>query len=985
METRGVIYDLDGVIVDTAKFHYKGWKKLADELGVPFDETKNEKLKGVSRRDSLLALLGRNPGEEKIREWCDRKNGYYLEFVSGIDRGEMLPGALERLEEVRRNKGWKQALASSSKNARLILEKLDIEKYFDAVVDGNETEKTKPDPELFLRAAAKMGLPADKILVFEDAESGVRAAKNGGMLAVGLGDKNILKQADRVIRNLSEIDLAGIEGLFRNGSGSRNGGKAEMTGKDWLIEDTGYDPERELYWETIYALSNGYMAARGSLEENHFVPEIRSYFGTYVAGVFDKYNKDYQAIVNLPDFFNTAVYINGELMCMTQGRVESYERRLDMRRGLLMRRMVWVNSKAERTQVEVTRFISKADPHLAVLHYRLKPLNYTGDVRIVSVLDGNVTNIDFHVSGYQLRDEKYYFIADEHEAEGSGDGGFLTVRTKTTQHAVCEAVRFRLEEDGAAASPRLKHETRPRVVESRVEFRAAEGREYSFCKTVGVYTSNDPDKPADLKAAAAAKAAGALEKGFHRLLEEHAREWDRLWEVADCKITGDARDQRNVRFNIYHLIQMGNKDNPRVNVGSRGLTSEMHYGNCFWDTELFIMPFFIYTDPAAARALVEYRHLTLPAAREKAKKLLFKGALYPWMSSWPGREQADYWEYANIAVHIVSDVIFGLMNYYNATGDEKFMLDSGLEMLVETSRFWESRVTWSPVRKKYVMNVVKGPNEYAITNNNTYTNWGCRWSLRSTLAMLAWAKRKFPREYARAAKKLKLGPREPAAWKKIADNLFINYDKKRDLYIEDDTILEKTPIERTRLKPGGVKGTITTELGYTWDTFLRLQIVKQADVLLLMYIHRPQFTRRQLANAWKFYEPMTLHDSSLSYNTHCIVANELGDVKRSDDYFQMTARLDLEDVMKNVFLGIHSANAGGTWQCVVNGFCGMRMGENYLEFNPNLPSRYKKVEFKVFYRGNLFNIEAERKNVRITLERETGQKVRILKNRILPA
>lgn len=215
MSVKGVIFDLDGVIVNTAKFHYMGWKRLADEIGVPFDETKNEKLKGLSRRDSLLALLGYTPDEKKIDELCERKNKYYLEFVSRIDRSEMLPGALELIEEISKNKGWKQALASSSKNARSVLKKLDIEKYFGAVVDGTETKKTKPDPELFLKAASRLELSADRVVVFEDAESGVRAAKNGGMLVVGIGDRKILHEADLIIKDLSEINIIGIEKVFK--------------------------------------------------------------------------------------------------------------------------------------------------------------------------------------------------------------------------------------------------------------------------------------------------------------------------------------------------------------------------------------------------------------------------------------------------------------------------------------------------------------------------------------------------------------------------------------------------------------------------------------------------------------------------------------------------------------------------------------------------------------------------------------------------
>ncbi len=757
-----------------------------------------------------------------------------------------------------------------------------------------------------------------------------------------------------------------------------------MSKQDWLIKEKKYLPKKELYWETIFALSNGYMGSRGTLEENHFCPEVKSCFGTYVAGIFDKYNKEYQAIVNQPDFFNTAVYVNSELVNMNKGRLENYIRYLDMYNGVLVRKFVWMSPRKEKTEFEITRFISKFDEHLAVLHYKIKPLNYNGEIRINNLLDGNVTNIDFHVSGYQIRDEKYFFLDDRHDVGGLADGGYLIVNTKTTRLSVCEAFKCEVRENEKKISAKINSKTRMLILDNNVQFKVKKGNHYSFLKLITVYSSKDGTS--NLKKSCINKLKEASLKNYDRLLTEHTGRWNDIWDVSNVRIEGDKRDQRNVRFNIYHLIQMGNKNNPYVNIGSRGLTSEMHYGNSFWDTELFIMPFFIFTDPDTARALVRYRYLTLPAARKKARRLLFKGAMYPWMSSYPGHEQADYWEYANIAVHIVSDVIFGLMNYYYATNDTQFMLNCGLEMLIETARFWASRVDYSQIRKCYVINVVKGPNEYAIVNNNTYTNWNARWNLIQAKKMIKWAKKNHPHKLRKISREIKFDFKEMNEWTRIIKNMDINYDKKRDLYIEDDQFLEKRPVDVKKMKPGKV---ITTELGYTWDTFLRHRIVKQADVLLMMYLHREKFTKKQLLNAWKLYEPITLHDSSLSYNTHSIIASELGDKKKSDFYFQQTARLDLEDVMANVFLGIHPANAGGAWQCVVNGFCGMRMDVEHrkIEFNPNLPQRWKKVDFKIFYMGNLFRISAKKKKVQITHEKayENSSSVYIKGNKIMAA
>jgi len=747
---------------------------------------------------------------------------------------------------------------------------------------------------------------------------------------------------------------------------------------EWLIEESAYSPDRELYWETVFALSNGYMATRGTLDENHFCPHVRSYYGTYVAGIFDKYNADYQAIVNLADFFNLVVYINDEQLDLARGTIENYRRHLDMHNGILVRQFVWTTTRGHKTQFEITRFISKSNPHLAVQHYRIKPLNYSGACKFTNVLDGNVANIDFHVSGYQLRDEKYFFIADEFDGDSLSNGGFLTLRTKTSLHRICELFRFAVDAANENVTPEVSSHVGPRCVTSDASFGVEQGTEYSFFKVIAVYTSNDGVD--DLRQAAEAEADGAMQAGYARLLAKHVEEWKKAWQTSDIRIVGNERDQRNVRFNIYHLIQMGNKNNPRVNIGSRGLTSEMHYGNCFWDTELFILPFFIYTDPPTARALVQYRYETLPEARNKAKSQWLKGAMFPWMSSFPGREQADYWEYANIAVHIVSDVAYGLMHYHEATGDEEFMLDFGLELLIETARFWASRVDYSEKKKAYTINVVKGPNEYGIVSNNTYTNWGARKNIQAALRMLDWAQERHPATLMMLSERIRFALSETDEWRRIVDAMYINYDPERDLYIEDDVIEDKSPVDLKKLKPGKK---ITTELGHPWDMLLRLRIVKQADVLLLMYLNREDFTLQQLRNAWDFYEPITLHDSSLSYNTHSIIAAELGYAEKSEEYFQQTARLDLEDVMENVFLGIHSANAGGAWQCVINGFAGMRRHGNRLEFSPRLPRSWEELEFKVYFRDNLFRIGIRGDEVRIESDTDLKSGCRIEGNAIV--
>ena len=370
---------------------------------------------------------------------------------------------------------------------------------------------------------------------------------------------------------------------------------------EWWIEETAYNPEKELLMETLFALSNGYMSCRGTLEEAENYPDIKKYPGTYAAGIFDKYSKDYQAIVNLPSLFNTPISLQGKPLKALDSCTQNYLRYLDMYNGTLVRKFTWTGRNNEKIEFEFTRFISKADPHLAVLRININPVSFSGKLIIDSVLDGNISNIDFHISGYQLRDEKYFFIDNEHEKSKWENGGCLTLKTKTTRQKITQGFKVQIAENGKKIPFRSHYQFKDRYLNLSTFLRLKKGNRYSFTKMISIYTSNDQVR--DLPKAVEETLDRAQQKGYEDLLKNHCDEWNRIWEFSDIKITGNETDQRNIRFNIFHFIQMGNKNNPYVNIGSRGLTSEMHYGNCFWDTELFILPFSFIRIPETAKAL----------------------------------------------------------------------------------------------------------------------------------------------------------------------------------------------------------------------------------------------------------------------------------------------------------------------------------------------------------------------------------------------
>lgn len=960
---QAVLFDLDGVIVDTALFHYRGWKRLADELGVPFDEKANEKLRGVPRRESLLAMLGYTPGEDKIREYMDRKNRYYLDMVARLRPADTLPGVRPLLAALRRA-GLKLALASSSKNARLVLKRLQLEKAFDAVVDGNDIQKGKPDPELFITSALRLRVAPQDCLVVEDAASGIAAGAAAGMHTLGLGNPEHLGQAERVVSGLDQINLDDVLQLLAGAPVPADAALHPAQGRPaddtWLVEEKGFAQRQQALYESLFALANGTIGVRGSVEE-HDLPYPDSRPGTFMAGVFDAYEAWYQAIVNLPFPFITRFRLNGQAVSMTAGKIKQYRRELDMYRGILTRSFVWQDAQGRQTAFTFRRLVSLAEPHLAAMEAVFKPLNWSGRAVIENQLDAEVDNIDFHKGGYQLRPERYYFVEPVSRGSLGQDAYHHIIRTKANPHQVAQAVRLRLLSQDRPVKAKSGLSRGAKQVTRQFSLRVKKGQTYRLEKMVGFAATREGVAGAKLAKTADAVARQAQTAGFETVAAAHASAWCRRWRAGDVVVDGHAKDRQALRFSIFHLVQFANPRDNRVNIGSRGLTAEMHYGNCFWDTELFILPFYIYTWPESARSLAEYRYQTLPEARNKAKRLFFRGAMYPWMSSYPGKEQADYWEYANIAVHIVGDVHYALEHYYRATGDRDFMDRFGAEIVLEIARFWQSRSFDNPRRGAVVINTVKGPNEYdGVINNNTYTNWQARYCLRSALQLAGKLKTEEPKRWQALAAKLNLTEDELAAWKTTADRIFINYDAEKKLYIEDDTFLDREPFDMKTLKPGKK---IITELGVSWDTLLRLNIVKQADVLLMMALFPDDFTREQKEAAWNFYEPKTCHDSSLSYNTHAIMAAQLDKPEEALKYWDLNARLDLDDTMENSYLGVHSACVGGTWQAAVLGFAGMRLRDNGFAFSPRLPQRWQGLRFRLLHRGRWLSVSLDRRQL----------------------
>lgn len=721
--------------------------------------------------------------------------------------------------------------------------------------------------------------------------------------------------------------------------------------EDWKVTESPYQPELNTYFETVFVLANGYMGVRGTPEEGFSGPNADP--GTYLAHVYETYPATHEwrrtgmtgkcdLIVRCLDWIGIRVQIGAAPFDPRTGKVTEYERSLDMARGTLTRRMVWESASKQRTRIEVTRFVSQAEPHLGAIRFSLEPLDY--DARVAVTCD---------LAGYTGADSVWTTLRrDAVEA----DGGLLVQRTGVTKIEVAAAMRIAVAADGKALPVRGRLTREADRVARSLTFRARAGRRYDIDKFVGVCTSRDLAKGSPERRALAV-AVKARRAGFERVLSRHTAVWDAAWRDKDVRIEGDAAAQQGIRFSMFQMEQAYSGRDPRLNIAARGLTGRTHGGQYFWDTEIYMLPYYVFNDPVKARSLLMHRHYTLPQARERAALHGLRGAMYPW-STIDGQESCKPWEYSLLQIHVSGAVPYGVWLYQQATHDTGFLLDYGAELLIEGCRFWASRSYLNPRTRECVINCVTGPDEYTVAvNNDVYTNALARFVLAYGVKVVAELKSHYAPAWRNLARKLDFAESETADWALRARRMRIPFDQELGIHPQHDTFLDMDPIDLAtfpeKWRPAW--------RDCPWDYLIRTQVVKQPDVLLAMFLFSDWFDRETKRANYEFYDPKTIHESSLGACIHSIIASEIGLGRAAFDYYMRGARLDLDDRWTD---GIRTANAGGSWVCLAYGFAGMRMHTRTgdLSFAPHLPRKWKSLSFTLHFRGRL---------LRVTLTRDT--------------
>ena len=732
---------------------------------------------------------------------------------------------------------------------------------------------------------------------------------------------------------------------------------------EWLILEEGFSPENNRISESIFSIGNGKMGQRANFEEKYSGDSLN---GTYVAGIYypDKtrvgwwkngYPEYFAKIINSTNWIGINISINGEELDLAKAKVIEFTRKLDMQHGVLSRKFVAQLNNGNKVEVNSQRFVSIDDTELGAISYSVKALNFSGEIIVTPYLDGDVQNED---SNY---DEKFWV---EVSKKVENNTGFLTLETLKTKFQVTTGMYFHITKNGVKEISEISNSVKEKHIESSQTIQVVEGDELIIEKLSSTVSSHNYQNNQLVE-----KANEAIQRmkkvGFAKLLDNHKKRWLEKWETSDIKIEGDIAAQQGIRFNIFQLNQTYSGEDERLNIGPKGFTGEKYGGVTYWDTEAYCLPFYLSTAPVeVSKNLLVYRHKHLSKAIENAAKLGFNNgaALYP-MVTINGEECHNEWEITFEEIHRNGAIAHAIYNYINYTGDKEYLAPFGFEVLLGISRFWSQRVNWSHEKQKFVMLGVTGPNEYENNvNNNFHTNYMAVWTLKYTLEVIDYLKKEFPFLFEEMVKKWRFNElKETERWNDIIEKMYFPWDDDKQVYLQQDGFLDKDLIPVSEISADD----LPIHKKWSWDRILRSCYIKQADTLQSLFWFEDNFSDNELKHHFDFYEPLTVHESSLSPCIHSIIGAKIGYEKKSYEMYLRTARLDLDNYNDDTDDGLHITSMGGTWMAFVMGFGGMRAKNDRLIFNPFLPEKWKSYSFKINFRGA--NLEVKKERNRFTI------------------
>lgn len=726
---------------------------------------------------------------------------------------------------------------------------------------------------------------------------------------------------------------------------------------EWSIIEEGFQAEFNEVSESIFSIGNGRQGQRANFEEQYSGHSLQ---GSYIAGVYypDKtkvgwwkngYPEYFAKVINATNWIGIHIDFDGEILDLAKGEVEAFRRELNMKEGYLDRSFTLRMLGGRRVKVAARRFLSIADDEIGAIRYAITPLDFTGKMTVLPYLDGDIVNKD---SNY---DEKFWLEIDK--AVGKKDA-YLTVETKKTAFHVCTGMQFEIYQDGATVEYQPYPVQKEKYVGLSIDLQCEEGKEIVFYKYAANVSSFNYAK-AELMERCQEAVKRAVEKGFDQLLADQAATWAKKWEEADITIEGDVAAQQGIRFNIFHLYQTYTGEDERLNIGPKGFTGEKYGGVTYWDTEAYCFPFYLATaDPKVARNLLVYRYKHLQKAIENAEKLGFHSgaALYP-MVTMNGEECHNEWEITFEEIHRNGAIAYAIFDYIRYNNDWDYLTEYGLEVLIGISRFWAQRVHFNKRKQVYMMHGVTGPNEYENNvNNNWYTNYIASWCLKFTMEAIDYVKTNAADQFKALEERIKFYEHtETNQWKAIVEKMYYPEDEELGVFVQHDGFLDKDLMTAADLK----ETDRPINQNWSWDRILRSVFIKQADTLQGLYFFEDDFDEETIRRNFDFYEPMTVHESSLSPCVHAVLGAALGKKEKAYEMYLRTARLDLDDYNNDTEDGLHITSMAGSWMAIVKGFGGMRVREGKLFFKPYLPENWQSLSFMIRFREHLLRMQID--------------------------
>tara|TARA_B110001452_G_scaffold128238_2_gene106557 strand:- start:779 stop:3085 length:2307 start_codon:yes stop_codon:yes gene_type:complete len=735
---------------------------------------------------------------------------------------------------------------------------------------------------------------------------------------------------------------------------------------EWSILEEGFDAETVKSSESLFSIGNGVMGQRANFEEQYTGDTFQ---GSYIGGVYypDKtrvgwwkngYPEYFAKVLNAPNWIGINVLINDKKLDLnTCKEVSKFKRELNMKEGWLSRSFEAVLENGIKIKVDTKRFLSLDLDAIGAINYNLTPLNSDAKITYIPYIDAGITNEDTNW------DDQFWDVL---EVSQNNQQSYIQARTMKTHFYTCTFMESRLFLDNKEVITECNNKQLEKYTSFTYQQEIKQNQTFTIHK-FGGYVVDRNHKKDELVAAAKEALDKAVSFGFDALLELQKQSWAQIWKMSDITIEGDVKAQQGIRFNIFQLNQTYLGTDVTLNIGPKGFTGEKYGGSTYWDTEAYCIPFYMATkDQSVARKLLEYRYYHLDKAIENAGKLGFinGAALYP-MVTMNGEECHNEWEITFEEIHRNGAIAFAIFNYFRFTGDYSYIPEKGLEVLIGIARFWQQRATFSSDKNKFMILGVTGPNEYENNiNNNWYTNYIAKWCIEYALENINTVKTDHISDYIRIKEKVNFSDDELSKWKNVADNMYFPFSEKHNVFLQQDGFLDKELISVADLD----KSQRPINQKWSWDRILRSPYIKQADTLQGFYMFEEDFSKEELERHFDFYEPFTVHESSLSPCVHSIQAAKLGRMNQAYEFYLRTSRLDLDDYNHEVEEGLHITSMAGTWMSIVEGFGGMRVLNNTLSFSPKIPKGWKSYSFKVNFRNRVITINVTQNRTHFELE-----------------